>query len=73
MAIVMNMSNYVVEKSTFPEYPHDDLVRENYDHVLELAVQYYKEKQTSRSSGFPASMATIDIERFMGASKNSIF
>jgi len=66
MAIVMNMSDYVIEKKTSPESMLiSDLKSENKKRTLELAIQHYEERLPNRNTVLPQSMATIDIDMFL--------
>lgn len=68
MSIVMNMSSYVVEEITGTEIGYrDDAMRAAMAPSLQLAIQQQQAALAKRSTAMPASLAEIDVERFLQA------
>jgi len=64
MAIMMNMSSYVVEEmsSTVGEY-RDEAMRAAIS--LQIAMQHHQATLVEREKAFPTSLATVDIDMFL--------
>ena len=66
MQIVMNMSDYIVEKISSPESTRNcDLTSEEKKGVLELAILHFEEQLPTLNTALPPNMAAVDVELFL--------
>jgi hypothetical protein len=73
MAIVMNMSSYVIEEmSTIGSASGDEATRPEMNPQLRLAMHQNSVAQQYGNSIMPASLAEIDVEMFLQAMSSSL-
>ena len=66
MAIVMNMSSYVIEREVTPEsISAEDAMRKYGNLALNLAIQQHDATLRNCRTALPASLANVDIEIFL--------
>lgn len=66
MAIIMNMSSYVIEHTTAKDSGHNvEMLLSSSNRALEMAIQHHEANPKNRYESFPANLATVDVEFFL--------
>ena len=66
MTIVMNMSTYIIEREARPEsISAEDAMREYSNLALNLAIQQHDATLENSRTALPASLANVDVEKFL--------